>query len=103
MTAGPSQVAEDEVELLRLYLADRDVACPQCKYNLRNLIGTRCPECGEQLQLRVTPVEPRQAAPIAGLILLAAGGGMNGMLLIYVIMEALSRRGGGGGWLGRFV
>jgi hypothetical protein len=32
-------------ELLREYLRDRDVPCPSCGYNLRNLMTTVCPEC----------------------------------------------------------
>ena len=69
--------------LLQRYLANRDVPCPQCRYNLRDLTGNRCPECGEELELRVSPAEPRQAAPIAGLVILAAGAGLNALLLLY--------------------
>lgn len=29
------------------YLAERDVPCPGCGYNLRNLTGALCPECGK--------------------------------------------------------
>jgi len=77
------RVPAQESALLRLYLADRDVPCPQCNYNLRNLTGNVCPECGEEIALRVYFVEPRQAAPLAGLITLSAGAGLNGLLLIY--------------------
>ena len=91
----------DETELLRIYLADRDVSCPQCKYNLRNLVGSKCPECGETLQLRVSPVEPRQAAPLTGLVLLSAGVGLNALLLIYALIQAFII--GRGRGLGKFV
>ena len=103
MTPGTPQVAADDAGLLRAYLADRDVACPQCKYNLRNLVGATCPECGEALQLRVSPVELRQAAPLAGLILLSAGAGLNALLLIYVVIVILFIRGSSSGGWGRFV
>jgi DNA-directed RNA polymerase subunit RPC12/RpoP len=73
--------------LLREYLADRDVPCPQCAYNLRALTGDTCPECGDRIILRVGLVEPRQAALIAGLIALACGAGFNAMLLIVVLIE----------------
>jgi hypothetical protein len=88
----------DEPTLLRAYLAGRDVACPQCGYNLRELVGTRCPECGEELTLRVQPVEPRQAALLAGLVVLSAGAGMNALLLIYLVIQIYYYRPGSGGW-----
>jgi len=82
--------------LLKAFLCDRDVACPQCDYNLRNLHGSRCPECGEELVLGVNLVEPRQKLLIAGLIGLAAGVGFNGLLMIYLGIQMLERHWGGG-------
>ena len=38
-------------ERLERYLADRDCACPRCRYNLRGLRGEACPECGQPLRL----------------------------------------------------
>ena len=85
-TVAPST----EADLLAAFLAGRDVPCPRCGYNLRELSGSRCPECGEQLTLCVNLVEPRQAALIAGVIALAAGFGLNGLLLIYwVVMDRM--------------
>lgn len=95
-------VTDADHKFLVDYLRDRDESCPACKYNLRNLTGVRCPECGEELQLRVSPVEPRQAAPIAGLIGLCMGLGMNSMLLIYVAIEVV-RRGGMANFMSRFI
>ena len=89
---------QDEAAMLRLFLTGRDVPCPQCDYNLRDLTGTRCPECGEELALRLQLGEPRQAAPIAGLVLLSAGAGLNGLLLIYLAAELILYDRGGGGW-----
>lgn len=43
----------DANEMLRLYLAERDEACPGCGYNLRGLSGERCPECARELALAV--------------------------------------------------
>ncbi len=34
-------------EALKAYLAERDMACLGCGYNLRGLTQTVCPECGE--------------------------------------------------------
>ena len=77
ITDGPSPSApfETPAEGLRAFLAGRDVECPGCGYNLRDLGGSRCPECGDELVLRVGLAEPRQGALIAGLIGLAAGAG----------------------------
>lgn len=38
-------------ERLTKYLADRDVACPKCGYNLRGNAGEWCPECGLKCSL----------------------------------------------------
>jgi hypothetical protein len=38
-------------EQVTLYLADRDVACPGCGYNLRGIRGLSCPECSAPLSL----------------------------------------------------
>ena len=43
----------DANDMLRLYLAERDEACPGCGYNLRGLSGERCPECARELVLAV--------------------------------------------------
>ena len=53
---------------LEKFLQERDAHCPQCDYNLRNLKTDICPECGEQIALRVALVEAKQGAPIAGLL-----------------------------------
>jgi hypothetical protein len=82
---------------------DRDVPCPSCGYNLRNLTGEVCPECGEALALRVNVLEPRQAASLAGLVILSAGAGLNALLLIYLIIESVQQRGSPGIWWNSFV
>jgi hypothetical protein len=41
------------VERLERYLTDRDLPCPKCKYNLRNMRGESCPECGKAIKLDV--------------------------------------------------
>ena len=100
----PTAEAASAVADARLldFVRDRDVFCPGCGYNVRNLTSDRCPECGEQLQLGLQLAEPRQAAPIAGLVGLAAGLGLGGLLLIYaVIITTVMRQGTGD--LDRFV
>jgi hypothetical protein len=54
------RATEPDGERLRVYLAGRDVACPGCRYNLRDLTGRRCPECGLTLDLdSLTAAEER--------------------------------------------
>ena len=40
-------------DLLRQFLRNRDTPCPICGYNLRELTGHVCPECGKGIELRV--------------------------------------------------
>src|SRR5690348_16408064 len=97
------QAEPRERSLLRDFLTDHDVTCPQCQYNLRNLTGDRCPECGEQLALGVHLVEPKLAAPIAGLVGLACGLGLNGLLILYWLIVTTFYSRGGGRWSGFVV
>ncbi|HEV7299501.1 MAG TPA: hypothetical protein VGN72_09075 [Tepidisphaeraceae bacterium] len=46
-------------EALVQYLQTRDVPCPGCGYNLRQLQSVMCPECGQQLKLSVGLVDQR--------------------------------------------
>lgn len=59
-TAPPTQPQNaGEVELLLEFLRDRDHACPRCGYNLRNLTQPVCPECREDLALKVGAAKQR--------------------------------------------
>lgn len=46
-----------ELDVLRSFLAQRDVPCPVCRYNLRGAGSDRCPECGARLDLRVGSID----------------------------------------------
>ncbi|MEM7227529.1 MAG: hypothetical protein AAF432_01810 [Planctomycetota bacterium] len=48
----------DDGRLLE-YLRERDVPCPLCKYNLRDLTQPQCPECHHDLKLTVGAVNPQ--------------------------------------------
>jgi hypothetical protein len=69
------------------FLADRDVACPLCQYNLRGLRSSRCPECGRELRLTVGLTEPPLKAwiVVAACTWLAAGVGV---LFVVAILRA---------------
>jgi hypothetical protein len=45
---------------LRHVIYDRDLGCPHCGYSLSGITGTRCPECGRNVQefLRVADTAP---------------------------------------------
>ncbi len=75
------------------FLTERDHACPQCDYNLRGLQTNRCPECGEQLVLRINVAEPRQRLMLTGLAGICAGAGFNGfVILLLLILDNHMRR-----------
>lgn len=83
-------------EFLRHFLAERDIACPGCGYNLRGLTGRICPECGQALVVSLRLREPKQASLIAGIVGLSMGAGLGGLLLIYLLIVTfvLRQRGG---------
>ena len=87
-----------EPDMLREFLSGRDVPCPGCGYNLRDLPGGRCPECGQELVLGVRLAEPKLAALLTGLIGLSAGAGLNGLLVIYFFIVAIVRNNRYGGY-----
>jgi hypothetical protein len=61
---------------LRAFLAERDVACPGCGYNLRGCKASQCPECGDVFslgQLRASLDRgDRQRSPVFGFALVGA-------------------------------
>src|SRR6267154_1944148 len=81
-------------EQLRLYLAEHDEPCPGCAYNLRGLTGTRCPECNQELAMRVGLAKPRHGAFIASMCGLLTGAGMAGVFLGIITWLSLTRGGG---------
>jgi hypothetical protein len=69
----------DPHEGLRIYLAERDVRCPRCGYNLRGVQEPRCPECGLEIQIEIAG---SRRGGLLWFVLLALGwvlvaGGMN--------------------------
>jgi hypothetical protein len=54
----PPSNPDPETAALRWCLAERDVACPGCGYNLRGTSERRCSECGCPLELRVVQAGP---------------------------------------------
>jgi len=60
--------ADTPREWLREFVEGRDVACPRCGYNLRDLTEPVCPECAERLVLRVGAATPRFGWLVAAMV-----------------------------------
>lgn len=58
MSANQPPIVLSEPELLRAFLAGRDVPCGQCGYNLRDLVGRVCPECNTVIALSAQAADP---------------------------------------------
>jgi hypothetical protein len=57
-------MAAASAEELKAFLAERDVSCPRCQYNLKGLEKLVCPECGEPLDLAiVASVKKKRPSP----------------------------------------
>lgn len=94
LSAETDRTVVRDREMLKLYLADRDVPCPGCKYNLRGLRDERCPECNSDLAIAVGLVEPKQAAFLAGAVALGAGVGFHAMILVWLVWIKTVNRAG---------
>ncbi|HVP72416.1 MAG TPA: hypothetical protein VMS30_01670 [Phycisphaerales bacterium] len=83
---GDNVRALESERLLLQYLHERDVQCPRCGYNLRNLTQPVCPECREPLALKVG-VQRLALAPL--LVALAPGGFCAVAVGIFIVMSAI--------------
>src|SRR4051812_41860732 len=73
------------------YLRDRDVPCPLCGYNLRQLDSARCPECGRDIRLNINLAEPYLRGWITAAAALCASAGVGIVMLILVCQEGMPR------------
>jgi hypothetical protein len=84
MTAPPPP--NDDSDLLH-WLANRDVPCPLCNYNLRSLTTPRCPECGNDLRLSVALSEP-YIKPWITLAIAICGSAGAGIIFSFIVLRA---------------
>ena len=82
----PAPVRSD-AEFLVHWLADRDLPCPACGYNLHGLTASACPECGRGLRLGVSLTEPALGTWIATLVPLLLPAGFGIILIVVYISE----------------
>ncbi|MFI4860535.1 MAG: hypothetical protein ACIAXF_07645 [Phycisphaerales bacterium JB063] len=83
---------QDETQALLDYVAEREVACPRCGYNLRGLTQPRCPECGNGLKLTVGSDSPINKAWLTMVVALIApaGIGMFGCVAVGMSLQYFS-------------
>lgn len=83
----PSMTQPDDPAARRLieHLRERDIACPLCSYNLRNLASPICPECGQPLELRVGATNLRLGAWITCVASTVFTIGIGGFLVMLVL------------------
>jgi hypothetical protein len=89
----PSASADDE--WLVRWIADRDVGCPVCGYNLRAVPVATCPECGGPLRLSVTSTRIRLGPWLTAVIAFSLATGFDAvvtvLMLIPILLEGVPR------------
>lgn len=87
-----------ERDVLQQFLVGRDVACPRCRYNLRDSLSENCPECGVPLELHINSAYRRLGWWLFGLIALAVPFGFNFVLALIAGYGAYQTRNMRWGW-----
>jgi hypothetical protein len=64
-----------ESEIVKAFLAEQDVGCPVCGYNLRDCPSPSCPECGAAIRLRLCCPDLRLGPWLFALLCFALPGG----------------------------
>jgi len=76
-------------DLLSIFLRDRDVPCPACAYNLRDLTTSRCPECGHGVALGVGLAERNLKAWVTLLVVCCLGAGTGLVVIALIIIVSI--------------
>ena len=84
---------DDVTRLLSMFLRGRDVPCPLCGYNLRDLTQQQCPECRHELRLTVGVTKPMFLWFLLAMTPCTFAGIAAGLTLIPVILEVLAGAG----------
>ncbi len=78
-------------DLIRSFLQGRHVHCPVCHYEVRDLQDRRCPECGKELTLHLSPVERHLRLLITACTGLAMGFGFFAFVLLITIVQTIDK------------
>lgn len=79
------------------FVHERDVTCPLCGYNLRNLTNPTCPECKHALEMRVGV----QRLPLLPFVLAIAPGIFGGLCAAFLsVMLCVNFIANGGQFVG---
>jgi len=78
-----------EAALLKTLLAERDIPCPVCGYNLHACQSSACPECGAKLDLRVGSTDLKMGLWLAALLGVAIPLGLSGTASVIAVIAAL--------------
>ena len=81
--------AATHADAMRLYLSNADVRCPVCRYELRNLEGDRCPECGKTLRLHLRPADDHFRRFVLACVAASIGFGFFGILVLISVIGML--------------
>ncbi len=87
-----TEAPADADALLQTFLRHRDVTCPRCDYNLRNLTQPVCPECRETLSQKVD-VQPL----VVRWLLLTSAPGIFCAIALAIFLFMVLRHGPPGG------
>lgn len=87
----PAEPNTDDATLVRQLLANHDIDCPRCGYNLRAIVTGRCPECGFEITLKSFQI--RRHKPLPGhlrvaMVLFAFATGT--LMLVFANSRALN-------------
>lgn len=78
----------EQDNLLAHFLADRDIPCPSCGYNLRDLRSVACPECGSALEVHIGLADARMGRYLAAIVSLSVPCGGFAVFLVVMALVA---------------
>ncbi|MEX0655701.1 MAG: hypothetical protein WD151_16380 [Phycisphaeraceae bacterium] len=86
-------------DLLLAYVRDRDVPCPRCRYNLRDIERPYCPECGTQPTLTVGDPQQPLGAWLLLTVVLWIGAAWGFEFIVWVVIDLFTDQGYWQYWL----